>query len=37
LFEDKVVDFIAELATINERKVDKEALFADPEDEPAKA
>ena len=37
LFEDKVVDFIAELATVNERKVDKEALFADPEDEPAKA
>ena len=37
LFEDKVVDFIAELATVNERKVDKEALFADPEDEPSKA
>lgn len=37
LFEDKVVDFIAELATVNERKVDKETLFADPEDEPAKA
>jgi len=36
LFEDKVVDFIAELATVNERKVDKEALFADPEDEPTK-
>ena len=35
LFEDKVVDFIAELATVNERKVDKETLFADPEDEPA--
>ena len=33
LFEDKVVDFIAELATVNERKVDKETLFADPEDE----
>jgi trigger factor len=37
LFEDKVVDFIAELATVNERKVDKETLFADPEDEPAAA
>jgi len=37
LFEDKVVDFIAELATVNDRKVDKETLFADPEDEPAKA
>ena len=36
IFEDKVVDFIAELATVNERKVDKEALFADPEDEPTK-
>lgn len=35
LFEDKVVDFIAELATVNDRKVDKDALFADPEDEPA--
>jgi len=37
LFEDKVVDFIAELATVNDRKVDKETLFADPEDEPTKA
>jgi trigger factor len=36
LFEDKVVDFIAELATVNTRKVDKDTLFADPEDEPAK-
>jgi len=36
LFEDKVVDFIAELATVTERKVDKDVLFADPEDEPAK-
>jgi len=35
LFEDKVVDFIAELATVNDRKVDRETLFADPEDEPA--
>ena len=36
LFEDKVVDFIAELATVNDRKVDKDTLFADPEDEPVK-
>ena len=36
LYEDKVVDFIVELATVNERKVDRETLFADPEDEPAK-
>ena len=35
LFEDKVVDFIAELAQVTEKKVDKETLFADPEDEPA--
>ncbi len=33
LFEDKVVDFIAELATVTDRKVDKDVLFADPEDE----
>ena len=32
LFEDKVVDFIAELATVTDRKVDKDVLFADPED-----
>ncbi|MCX7279965.1 MAG: trigger factor, partial [Alphaproteobacteria bacterium] len=36
LFEDKVVDFIAELATITDKKVDKDILFADPEDEPVK-
>lgn len=36
LFEEKVVDFIAELAQVSERKVDKDTLFADPEDEPAK-
>jgi len=36
LFEDKVVDFIAELATVNDRKVDRDTLFADPEDEPTK-
>jgi trigger factor len=37
LFEDKVVDFIAELATVNARQVDKDTLFADPEDEPVQA
>jgi trigger factor len=37
LFEDKVVDFIAELATVTDKKVDKDTLFADPEDEPTKA
>ena len=37
LFEDKVVDFIAELATVNDRKVDRDTLFADPEDELVKA
>jgi trigger factor len=37
LFEDKVVDFITELAQVTEKKVDKDTLFADPEDEPAAA
>ena len=32
LFEDKVVDFIAELAKVTDKKVDKDTLFADPED-----
>jgi trigger factor len=31
LFEDKVVDFIAELADVVERKVDRETLFMDPD------
>jgi len=35
LFEDKVVDFIGELAQVTEKKVAKDVLFADPEDEPA--
>jgi trigger factor len=34
LFEDKVVDFIAELAQITDKKVDKETLFNDPDDIP---
>ena len=32
LFEDKVVDFIAELAQITDKKVDRETLFSDPDD-----
>jgi trigger factor len=32
LFEDKVVDFIAELAQVDERKVDRETLFLDPDE-----
>jgi len=31
-FEDKVVDFIAELADITDRKVDRETLFLDPDE-----
>lgn len=32
LYEDKVVDFIAELAQIEERKVDRDTLFMDPDE-----
>jgi trigger factor len=32
IFEEKVVDFIAELATIEDRKVDREILFMDPDE-----
>jgi trigger factor len=32
LFEDKVVDFIAELAKVTERKVDRATLFLDPDE-----
>jgi trigger factor len=32
IFEDKVVDFIAELADVNDRKVDRETLFLDPDE-----
>ena len=32
IFEDKVVDFIAELASITDRKVDRDTLFMDPDD-----
>jgi trigger factor len=34
LFEDKVVDFIAELAQVSEKSVDKDTLFKDPDDIP---
>ena len=34
LFEDKVVDFIAELAKVTDKTVDRETLFKDPEDIP---
>ncbi|HUJ03283.1 MAG TPA: trigger factor [Rhizomicrobium sp.] len=36
IFEDKVVDFIAELCEITERKVDRETLFLDPDEAAAK-
>ena len=32
LFEDKVVDFIAELAQMTDKNVDRETLFSDPDD-----
>ena len=32
IFEDKVVDFIGELALINETKVDRATLFLDPDE-----
>jgi trigger factor len=32
IFEDKVVDFIGELAEITDRKVDRETLFLDPDE-----
>jgi trigger factor len=32
LFEEKVVDFIAELADVTEKKVDRETLFLDPDE-----
>ena len=34
LFEEKVVDFIAELAQLTDKKVDRETLFKDPDDLP---
>jgi trigger factor len=37
LYEDKVVDFILELAEVTERKVSKEELMRDPETGPAEA
>jgi len=32
IFEDKVVDFVAELADVTDRKVDRETLFLDPDE-----
>jgi trigger factor len=32
IFEDKVVDFIAELADVTDRKVDRDTLFMDPDE-----
>jgi trigger factor len=32
IFEDKVVDFVAELADVTDRKVDRETLFMDPDE-----
>ncbi len=32
IYEDKVVDFIAELADVTDKKVDRETLFMDPDD-----
>lgn len=37
LFEEKVVDFIVEMADTTEKKVSTEELMKEPEDEPAKA
>jgi len=34
IFEDKVIDFILELAEVTEQPVSKEVLFADPEEKP---
>lgn len=36
IFEDKVVDFIAELASVTERKVDREILYLDPDEADAR-
>jgi trigger factor len=36
IFEDKVIDFLSELVTISDRKVDRETLFLDPDEAAAK-
>src|SRR5438105_8574779 len=36
IFEEKVVDFIAELANVSERKVDREILYLDPDEAEAR-
>ncbi|ESR25105.1 trigger factor [Lutibaculum baratangense] len=33
IFEDKVIDYIVELATVTEKRVSREELFSDPDDE----
>jgi trigger factor len=37
LYEDKVIDFIIEMANVEEKAATGEELFADPEDADAKA
>lgn len=37
LFEEKVVDYLLELATVNDKEVSREALFAEDETQPASA
>ena len=37
LYEDKVVDFILEMATVSDRSVSVDELMRDPDDEPAAA
>jgi trigger factor len=37
IFEDKVVDYVLELADVTERTVPREVLLADPEDEEEQA
>jgi trigger factor len=36
IFEDKVIDFLSELITVTDRKVDRETLFLDPDEAAAK-
>jgi trigger factor len=36
IFEDKVIDFLSELVTITDRKVDRETLYLDPDEAAAK-
>jgi trigger factor len=36
IFEDKVIDFLSELITVTDRKVDRETLFLDPDEAAAR-